>query len=276
MYLINMPLILRNVIIAILGILGFLCSAYTNPWAGSIFIIGACIFAWKKSQRIGPDPTTFKDISWEVVEENKVNIAKEGIKKLNSLPKGKVSNLWLIPVLVIGLCLFVFICEKGAMALTLYAVVLFYSLMCSGGNDIFVPNRLENSIKQQENIRVKDPWYIERSMEICKSANIPLNMKTTLKKKDFEHDFLGVQVQTNVNKGPKGDCLYSYCVILAKPEFDLIGKYKPIKINGVVIENATEKNGDVSVLVVRKDGYETNVNELQSLIDLSIKIIDNL
>ena len=155
-----------------------------------------------------------------------------------------------------------------------------YAVFCTGGVDFFKNEKLMRAIKQQEKIKAKGDWYPDRSMEMATVAKIPLDLKTTLKNKNINPDFLGIQVQTNTNKGPNGECPYTYCVILAKTAYDLIGKFNSVKkdINQVkgncVVSDETKKGQDVSVIVVRKNGYETSPAEVEKTVDIAVKIME--
>ena len=157
-----------------------------------------------------------------------------------------------------------------------------YAVFCTGGVEYFKPEKLLRAMEQQNGLSegVGSNWYVENTLEVAKVANVPLNMKTVFKNKTISPSFLGIQVQTQTNKGPNGTCPYTYCVILAKKDYDLIGKYNAVKkdlksiVGNYVLSDETKNAKDVSVLVLRKNGYETNRGEVGRTVDMAEKVME--
>jgi len=157
-----------------------------------------------------------------------------------------------------------------------------YAVFCTGGVEYFKPDKLLLAMEQQQGLNDKEgsDWYTEKTLEVAKVANVPLNMKTVFKNKTINPNFLGIQVQTQTNKGPNGQCPYTYCVILAKKDYDLIGKYNAVKkdlkaiVGNYVLSDETKNSKDVSVLVLRKNGYETNKGEVNKTVDMAEKVME--
>ncbi len=117
-------------------------------------------------------------------------------------------------------------------------------------------------------------------------GSVPVDCKLMIKFRDSDKNFMGIQVQTTLNSVQGTKYPYTYCVLIAKPEFGIREKIKQFietpppggfsvglfgdsnakkeakfaRYRGCVIESKTEK--DVQIVVVRQNtsgtGYRTS------------------
>jgi hypothetical protein len=132
------------------------------------------------------------------------------------------------------------------------------------------------------------------SLQIAKSdeGSVPLDVRLMVKIKDCDPNFMGIQVQTAINDVQGRKYPYTYCVLIAKPEFRLADKAKKIvempprggfgvgllglfadsnerkeakypRLGDAVVE--IKKEGDVEIVVVRQAtggrGYTTSPDQ---------------
>lgn len=125
-----------------------------------------------------------------------------------------------------------------------------------------------------------------------KEGTVPIDCKLMYKIKDTDAAFMGIQVQTSLNDVQGRKYPYTYCVLIAKPEFKLIDKAKqvidlpppggfPLPMLGLFSDSNTQKEskfarfgealvelkkqGEVDIAVVRQNtkgtGYTTSPDQ---------------
>ena len=135
---------------------------------------------------------------------------------------------------------------------------------------------------------------LQPSMQLAKSSDgdVPVDVKLLVKIKDSDPNFIGIQVQVSFNNVQGSSLPYTYCVLLAKPEFELTRRTEMVEMpppggfsvgflglfadenakreshfarfSGSLIE--MKKEGEVDIAVVRQDtspnqGYTTGPNQ---------------
>jgi len=103
---------------------------------------------------------------------------------------------------------------------------------------------------------------LECWLEVLETADgsYPVDAKLMLKFHKASADFLGMQTQVAINNVQGTDYPYLYCVIIAKPEFNLLAHAK-MKVGGLTVE--PKREGEVDIIVIRQrttrtSGYHTN------------------
>jgi hypothetical protein len=129
------------------------------------------------------------------------------------------------------------------------------------------------------------------SLQIAKTqdGSVPIDVRLMVKIKASDPNFMGIQVQTSLNDVQSREYPYTYCVLIAKPEFGLVEKAKRVvelppeggftvgflglfadanekkeavfpKLDGAVVE--LKREGDMEIAVVRQgtggNGYTTS------------------
>ena len=129
-----------------------------------------------------------------------------------------------------------------------------------------------------------------------KEGTVPVDCKLMYKIKDTDAAFMGVQVQTSLNDVQGRKYPYTYCVLIAKPELNLIDKAKkeiempppggfPLPVFGLFSDSNTQKEskfarygealvelkkqGEVDIAVVRQNtkgtGYTTSQEQAMAV-----------
>jgi hypothetical protein len=101
-----------------------------------------------------------------------------------------------------------------------------------------------------------------------KGADIPEDMRLMLELKRPPEDFVGIQLQAAVNKGPNGEVPYLYAVVLTKgKKGPTYAAARALKRHGYHVEAGGE--GDYGSVVIRQEtggtGYETKPGDCEEL-----------
>lgn len=110
-------------------------------------------------------------------------------------------------------------------------------------------------------------------------SDVPEDLRLLYELKRPPADFVGLQVQAAVNKGPNGEVPYMYAVVLTKgKEGGSHRAAKRFKRSGYVVEEGgDEKYGTV---VIRQEtdggGYETSPADCERLIDISFALLGEI
>ena len=140
------------------------------------------------------------------------------------------------------------------------------------------------------------------SLQVRKSTDgsVPMDCRLMAKVKDSDKDFMGIQVQTSLNRVQSKTYPYTYCVLIAKPEFGLIRKLTPVidipppggfrlglladanakkeahfaRFGGALVE--VKKEGDVEIAVVRQPtsgtGYHTSPDQAMEVFSAAYQL----
>lgn len=267
--------------------IGLICSFQHSYFIGLVFVIAAAFIMKEKNFSNKPkDSLLKKDLIWEKVSLDKVKEISKKIKKCRkeySASMGlftyiKISAVVLIAILIIyyNCNLEKYISPGVVFGSVVYILIICYAKLCTGGKDYYYSEKLYYALNQQKDLPVPENWSLEQSVQIAKQVNIPMDLKSFLKPNNYPEGFMGIQVQTGINKGPNGNCAYTYCVILADKKFGLIDRFNNCKrkikefMGNTKISDETKPNDTVSVIVIRKDGYSTSKNEAEKIMEISV------
>jgi hypothetical protein len=139
--------------------------------------------------------------------------------------------------------------------------------------DAWQKNPLETEIMQAQ-IQVKK----------FPNGEIPFDAKLILNSNAATKDFLGLQVQISFNHVEGTDYPYFYCVLVARPDFQLLKKYdrvdatKKATPDNVILERSHEEVDNVDVIVIRQQttktsGYHTKKPACLAILTHSINIM---
>ena len=88
-------------------------------------------------------------------------------------------------------------------------------------------------------------------------GQMPCGVKLQFRLPSLGPDFLGLQVQVNLNNVQGSDYPYLYCVLVARPELKMLERLSaPPIIEKIVVE--AQRKDDVHVLVVRQETTKTS------------------
>lgn len=109
----------------------------------------------------------------------------------------------------------------------------------------------------------------------AEGLDVPEDIRLLLEPSRKDDDFIGVQFQAAVNKGPGGEVPYMYAVFLTKGRGSSYSKLESIKAGGYEAEAGGE--GDYGSIVLRQKtsgtGYATKPSDCANLWDLVLEIL---
>ena len=171
------------------------------------------------------------------------------------------------------------------------AVTLLVPIWLSGNVKPWDPPQMRLRMEQLAhiyNLAAASPKLeVQPSLQVRKSGDgtVPFDCRLMAKIKDADKNFMGIQVQVSINRVQSRAYPYTYCVIIAKPEFGLVDKGKALietppaggfatglfassnekkearfsRFHNSLVE--LKKEGEVEIAVVRqntrKNGYTT-------------------
>ena len=106
--------------------------------------------------------------------------------------------------------------------------------------------------------------------------DVPEDIRLMVEPKRKPSDFVGVQIQAAINKGPRGDVPYLYAVILTEGAGESFRKLKNLRLDGYEVEpGGDEKYGSI---VIRQstsgEGYATKPSDCADLYGVVREILD--
>ncbi len=200
------------------------------------------------------------------------------------------------------------VARGGSVALLfgLDALTLFVPIWISGRVSAWEPPYMRLKLAQLMHIyqsASSNPQLeFQPSLQVAKTADgsVPTDCKLMAKLKDADPSFMGIQIQTSLNDVQGTKHPYTYCVLIAKPEFDLIRKAKRVvetppgtgfiaglfadanekkelrfsRFQGAVVE--LKREGDVEIAVVRQKtsgtGYKTSPDQAMKVFSAAYQL----
>ena len=116
----------------------------------------------------------------------------------------------------------------------------------------------------------KEGEELQYMLEVGETAagKTPVDAKMVLAFHNGPPEFLGLQLQLAINNVQGADYPYFYCVLVARPAFGLLEKYRPHLQPNITVEKSREK--DVHIIVIRQtttqtSGYHTKPADVRTL-----------
>ena len=140
-------------------------------------------------------------------------------------------------------------------------------------------------VKIEHLLAIMDEWErakregeaMSPQMEVIsgKGGELPKDAKLLLRFTQAGDDFLGLQVQCNLNNVQGTDYPYLYCVLVARPPFGLLKRPFPSTPSNITVEPRQEK--DVQIIVIRQyttktSGYHTNSGACLNLFRFALQV----
>lgn len=304
--------------IAGLAAIGFVLQLFISVGLGWLFVLVAVMLGTTRGK--SNEPKLSGGGEWRNVTIAEIEAARKLISEsakvkgagapfyLGSASGCGVALLLIVGTIFVGVLLvgivdrssgssvFAPIARGGSVGLVFIAnsLTLLLPMWMSGRVKTWQPPNLEKRIEQL--------WYIYRkvfsdpelefqpSMQIVKTkqGSVPLDCRLMVKFRDSAPEFMGIQIQTAINTVQGTSHPYTYCVLVAKPEFGLKAKVNAIvdkpgsglasglmglfadsnarkeakfaRFHGAIVESKAE--GDVEIAVVRQQtsgrGYTTS------------------
>jgi len=257
----------RYIITCIFFVIGLISYyIFASFFIGLIFVIIAMLMLWEKNSSTRPKGFNEEaNEKWEKVDRAKFKLAYNKIIEISKKPANGAPGLLFIAVIgIVWLSISTRLIDNSAiMSGIFFVILLLIPVLCTGNINYYAPKDLMYSLEQTSKVSVPEDFDIDYYFEMVN--NIPVNSKLMIKPKKGDPNFLGIQVQTSLNKAQSSTVPYTYCVLLAKPEFDLVNKVANLKddpngkelFNFFSITDET-KSGDVSVVVIRKPTTNTD------------------
>ncbi len=214
--------------------------------------------------------------NWRAVTMETVGKIQHNLAQSIKAKKGTAGGLMLKTVFaaVMGFALF-FGTEGIEKVYCALAVVYLVPCLFFGSIKVFSPVELTIKMPCYQwfiNSGFDKNIVITPSIRFDKDTNggdVPEDIRIMISAADQPADFMGIQVQCAVNKGPEGVVPYLYAVALTKGKGKSYRKALDFKAPGYIVEE-TEGSGEYGAVVIRqnaelKNGYETNESKAKML-----------
>ncbi len=286
---------LRNFLTILLFFTGFaLQLSSRNILTGLPFIILCVVINFVRNFSI--KPIRALRYEWKEVTPDRIDQVEKQCNRLKKISGGN----WGCVVFVIIVILLIFIGLPVAEILSktsdanfpiitiiIDSIIIFGGLGSSGRRSVWIPNYLDVKIPIIKRVLNHQTFSKDPNLKIIpylevgetKEGTFPNDARFLIKFKDAPQDFIGIQFQISINNVQGRSYPYCYCVIIARPEFGLFDKFKPIQLKGITIE--TEKSKDAEVIIIRQtttrnSGYHTNIDAQDYILANSINIAKRL
>ncbi len=282
---------LRSVVSIMFIVIGYLFQLTSkNILAGFPFIIACLILNLMKNvsvKRVRP-----KDLNWQEVTPDRIDQVLEQCERIKKFRSHNAVSAVVFFVIVVFFLSFVtpFLIHMFArlpfplIAAVVNAVILFLGLALSGRRSAWMPHALDIKTKivkrMIESPLIKDDPALQviPYLEMGETVNgsFPNDTRLLLRFTGAPKEFIGLQGQISINSVKSRNYPYFYVVVIARPEFNLFGKYKRQTLDKIVVER--KKTGEVDVIVIRQkttktSGYHTNEATQDYILETGIKVV---
>ena len=285
---------LRSLVSVVLIVAGFLVQLSTkNILAGMPFIVMCVLLNLIKGISIKKAATA--DLSWKEVTPDRIDQVLDHcrkIKKFRSQNLGCFVGIIIVMIVFVGF-LFPVLSDLSApfslLAAIIDAFVLFSGVILSGRKSAWMPHALDIKARivkrflQSSMIKGDPTIHAMPYLEIgrTKEGDYPNDVRFLVKFKGAPDTLIGLQGQISINTVKSRPYPYFYTVVIARPEFRLIHKFKSLKNSLDKITLETKKTGEVDVVVIRQtttktSGYHTNERAQDRIMQNSIKLAKKL
>ena len=285
---------LRSMVSVVLIVAAFLIQTSTrNILAGMPFIVMCLLLNLIKGVSIKKTAPT--DMTWKEVTPDRIDQVLEHCRKIK---KFRSQNLGCFVGFIIGLLFFGFFLFPLFSALSISfallaaivdTLVLFSGLILSGRKSAWMPRALDlkaGIVKRflESSMIKNDPGlhampYLE--VGHTGEGDYPNDVRFLVKFKDAPDALIGLQGQISINTVKSRAYPYFYAVLIARPEFRLLDRFRSLKSQLHKITLETKKTKEVDVVVIRQtttktSGYHTNEKTQDYVMLNSIKLAKKL
>jgi hypothetical protein len=234
-------------------------------------------------------------LKWQEVTPEKVEYVLahcRRIKKFRSHNLGCFIGL-IISFFVLGSFLFPLFRELSVpfpfTATVVNAVILFSGLMLSGRKSAWMPYALDIKAEIVKRIIETPAIKNDPSLQVipylevgeAEQGSFPNDARVLVKFREAPEEFIGLQGQISINTVKSKQYPYFYVVLLARPAFGLLKKFKSLKVSLEKVTIEQKRAGEVDVIVMRQHttktaGYHTNRKAQDYILQNGIRIVKEL
>ena len=282
---------LRGILSVLLITAGFFFQiSAKNIFVGMPFIIPCLILNLIKG--IAIKKVTTKSLNWQEVTPEKIDQALQHCQRIKKFQSKDIGCLILLFFVIFAMIFgFPFLeilkLPFPLIVALINAVILFLGIAWSGRKSAWMPPGLDiksEIVKRMLNAPVirNDPMLqAVPYLEIAKAdkGTLPNDTRLLIKFKDAPDEFIGLQAQISINSVQAKEYPYFYVVLIAKPQFNLLEKFRGKALDKCVIEN--KKTEEVDVVVIRQQttktsGYYTDTAVQDYILSNGIKLAKGL
>lgn len=317
--------------IAGLAVLGVLIQLFASVFVGWVLVLIAVLLGVTRS--VTNKPSSVRGGDWQNVTMAEVEEARELLAANDQARRaaGKWSCasaagcfgavVLLVCVGFVALVLlgvadqgvsersaFLPVSQGGSVALlfVIDALTLFVPMWLFGGIKAWEPPHMRMRLEQlthiQNALSSDARLEFQPSLQVAKTSggSVPTDCKLMIKVKDAGPSFMGIQVQTSLNDVQGTKHPYTYCVLIARPEFGLTAKVKQAVeapprggfMTGLFSDSNAKKEAkfaryadalvetktqdDVDIAVVRQNtsgtGYKTSPDQALRVVNAALKL----
>jgi hypothetical protein len=244
---------------------------------GLLLMVPGLVLASAKNYRNKPMDIGLED--WQpasAAEFNRIraNLSLTKKSRFSIFYKG---GLGVLAIVVLGVVsFFLFASDRGfAATLAVDALVLLIPLLFTGNVSLWTPQELARKMSAFEAIVASEPAeggdiiltpYLRLDKD-KEGRRIPEDVRLMVEPRRKPADFLGVQLQVAINKGPNGPVPYMYCVFLCRGKGESFQHFSGQSFGEYVREPGGDK--EYGYVVVRqrteRGGYHTTPDDCREL-----------
>lgn len=271
----------------------FVPSMMVNTIVALLFLgFAAALFS---SSNFTNKPVDIGKEDWQVVTMTEIARVKFQIKKMKNAPIPFLYTIGfaiVITVLFVGAELFIFFALNNISLIvaTMALYVIFFPFLWTARIDRWYPVPLATKLGEFEQVlQYSYPQSIQvvpslRFDQTEEGDKLPEDCKFMLSYtpesgRDIK-DLVGIQIQLTHNTGPNGSVPYFYSVVITKGREDSWRKLSKFESDGFVCESGGDDEYGTLVIrqdtKIRTDGYHTNIEDVNRLIETSIQAVSLL
>lgn len=264
----------------------FLQIALPNILPGTLVMVVGLIFLSSKSYSNKPADLGYE--TWKPVRIAEIDRITDNLRRSARLkvPFYFKPTLGILLSIVFGF-LTMYTLGSRAFGLSLFiadAVIVLIPFFFFGRVKVWIPHELVLKMEcfqtilseaRPEDVVITPYLRFDKDKD---GREIPEDVRLMVERRRKPEDFIGVQVQAAINKGPNGDVPYLYAVCLCKGKGDTYRQLSGLSIKGFHVEAGGDD--EYGTVVVRQKtggtGYRTTVSDCKKLFKVVLGILSKV
>ncbi len=285
----KIPLPLRFALFFSVEVFGAFTQFMLNRvFIGVLISLAGTILVIAKNYRNKPLDLGFED--WQPVSFVEFNRIEENLKlgKKMKTPFIYQTGFGCLIYVLLGIAGFIALINDNFKLLLLFfdIVIATFPLLFTGNVSIWTPQELQMKMERFRVI-VQDAEKFGKDLIVTpylrldkdkEGKKIPEDIRLMVEPRRKPSDFVGVQFQIAINKGPKGNVPYMYSVFLCKGKGETYKKFADLSYGTMIKEPGGDK--EYGYVVVRQNtsggGYHTTGDDCSSLFSIVIEALRKL